>query len=201
VILAAISSPPVPMFHIGPLRLSIHGVFVALGFLAGAGLAIRRLELRRGDVLGCQSVLMWGLVGAMLGARFLTVPADATRRRDGPPEPTLISGMRAGRGQNFARSTKVTTAAFRECPDRVIGSESAYSGAPSRRCEMLPMPPATQERSRHSDYLAEQQSTNRWIGALTVLIVIVTLIVVASLLFGGGESEPSDVTVDVTAQL
>jgi hypothetical protein len=66
---------------------------------------------------------------------------------------------------------------------------------------MLPMPPATQERSRHSDYLAEQQSTNRWIGALTVLIVIVTLIVVASLLFGGGESEPSDVTVDVTAQL
>jgi hypothetical protein len=66
---------------------------------------------------------------------------------------------------------------------------------------MLPMPPVTEERDRHSDYLEEQRSTNRWIGALTVLIVVVTLIVVASLLFGGGESEPTDVTVDVTAQL
>jgi phosphatidylglycerol---prolipoprotein diacylglyceryl transferase len=75
VILAAISYPPVPMFHVGPLRLSIHGVFVALGFLAGAALAIRRLERREGDVAGYQSVLMWALVGALLGARFLTVPA------------------------------------------------------------------------------------------------------------------------------
>lgn len=67
---------------------------------------------------------------------------------------------------------------------------------------MLPIPPVTEERNRHSDYLAEQRSTNRWIGALTVLIVVVTLIVIASLLFGGGdESDPTDVTVDVTAQL
>jgi hypothetical protein len=67
---------------------------------------------------------------------------------------------------------------------------------------MLPIP--TDERESRSDhaYLAQQQADNRWAGALTVLIVIVTVIVVASLLFAsGGQTEPTDVTVDVTAQL
>jgi hypothetical protein len=75
---------------------------------------------------------------------------------------------------------------------------------PDRRCHMLPhQPPTTDETdSLYDEYLAEQRSTNRWIGALTVLIVIVTLIVIGSLLFGGADdAEMTDVTVDVTTQL
>jgi hypothetical protein len=66
---------------------------------------------------------------------------------------------------------------------------------------MLPIP--TTEQERHSDYLEGQRATNRWVGALTVMIVIVTIIVIASLLFGGGETEtePTDVTVDVTTEI
>ena len=72
---AAISYPPIPIWDIGPLVFSLHGVFAALGFLAGALLATRELRKRGYDVLKYQSALTWGLVGALLGARYLTAPA------------------------------------------------------------------------------------------------------------------------------
>lgn len=74
-LLAAISYPPIPIFELGPLRLSLHGLFAALGFLAGAWLAARRVEAAGGDVAGFQSVLNWALIGGLLGARYLTAPA------------------------------------------------------------------------------------------------------------------------------
>lgn len=73
--LAAISYPPIPLFEVGPLTLSLHGVFAAIGFMAGAVLATRELRKRGFDVLKYQSALTWGLVGAVLGARYFTVPA------------------------------------------------------------------------------------------------------------------------------
>ena len=73
--LAAISYPPIPLFEVGPLTLSLHGLFAAVGFMAGAVLATRELRKRGFDVLKYQSALTWGLVGAVLGARYLTVPA------------------------------------------------------------------------------------------------------------------------------
>lgn len=73
--LAAISYPPIPLFEVGPLTLSLHGLFAALGFMAGAVLATRELRKRGFDVLKYQSALTWGLVGAVLGARYFTVPA------------------------------------------------------------------------------------------------------------------------------
>ena len=73
--LAAISYPPIPLFEVGPLTLSLHGVFAAVGFMAGAVLATRELRKRGFDVLKYQSALTWGLVGAVLGARYFTVPA------------------------------------------------------------------------------------------------------------------------------
>lgn len=73
--LAAISYPPIPLFEVGPLTLSLHGLFAAIGFMAGAVLATRELRKRGFDVLKYQSALTWGLVGAILGARYLTVPA------------------------------------------------------------------------------------------------------------------------------
>ncbi len=73
--LAQISYPPVPIFELGPLRLSLHGLFAALGFIAGAWLASRLLERRGFDVAKYQSVLTWALVGSLIGARYFTAPA------------------------------------------------------------------------------------------------------------------------------
>lgn len=73
--LAFISYPPIPIFEVGPLRLSLHGVFAALGFAAGAWLATRELRKRGFDTVKYQSCLTWGLIGALIGARYLTVPA------------------------------------------------------------------------------------------------------------------------------
>ena len=74
-VIAVISYPPIPVFELGPLNLSLHGVFAALGFLLGAQLALRRAGRRGYDTVGFQSALTWGLVGAILGARYLTIGA------------------------------------------------------------------------------------------------------------------------------
>jgi prolipoprotein diacylglyceryltransferase len=73
--LAVISYPPIPIVDVGPLQFSLHGVFAAVGFLAGAWLASRELGKRGFDTQRYQSVLTWGLVGALIGARYLTTPA------------------------------------------------------------------------------------------------------------------------------
>ncbi len=73
--LAVISYPPIPLWDWGPLTLSLHGVFAALGFAAGAWLATREMRRRGFDTLKYQSALTWGLIGAIVGARYLTAPA------------------------------------------------------------------------------------------------------------------------------
>lgn len=72
---AAISYPPIPIFDVGPIRLSLHGLFAGVGFVVGGILATKRYERLGGDTSAFQSVLTWGLVGALVGARYLTVPA------------------------------------------------------------------------------------------------------------------------------
>lgn len=74
-ILAAISYPPIPIWEIGPARLSLHGVFAAIGFVVGAWIATREVRRVGLDAVRYQSVLTWGLVGALVGARYLTTPA------------------------------------------------------------------------------------------------------------------------------
>ena len=73
--IAVISYPPIPIFEVGPLILSLHGVFAALGFLLGALLSLRRAGHRGYDTVAFQSAMTWGLVGAILGARYLTIGA------------------------------------------------------------------------------------------------------------------------------
>jgi len=73
--LAALSYPPIPIWELGPLRLSLHGVFAGLGFVAGAWLMVRAAQRRGFDAEAIQSVLTWALVAAILGARFFTIPA------------------------------------------------------------------------------------------------------------------------------
>lgn len=74
--LAIISYPPIPIFELGPLSLSLHGLFAALGFLGGAYYASSLLNRRGFDIAAYQSVLTWALVGSLLGARWLTIPAE-----------------------------------------------------------------------------------------------------------------------------
>jgi phosphatidylglycerol:prolipoprotein diacylglycerol transferase len=74
-VLAAIAYPPIPIFEVGPLRLSLHGLFAAIGFIAGGALATRYLMRRGYDGEKFQSVLSWALVGSLVGARYLTSPA------------------------------------------------------------------------------------------------------------------------------
>ena len=74
-LLAVISYPPIPIFEVGPLRLSLHGVFAGVGFMAGAYYGLRVFHARGFDAERFQSVLTWALVGALLGARWLTLPA------------------------------------------------------------------------------------------------------------------------------
>jgi phosphatidylglycerol:prolipoprotein diacylglycerol transferase len=72
--LASISYPPIPIFELGPLSLSLHGVFAALAFLGGALLMIREVRARGFSVDAVSSVLSWALVASILGARLFTVP-------------------------------------------------------------------------------------------------------------------------------
>ena len=74
-LLADLSYPPIPIFEVGPVRLSLHGLMAGVGFIVGAWLMIREARRRGFDADKITSVLTWALVGSILGARFFTVPA------------------------------------------------------------------------------------------------------------------------------
>ena len=74
-ILAALSYPPIPTLHLGEFHLSIHGVFIGLGIIGGGWIATRRVARAGGDVVAYQAVLTYAVIGALIGARYLTVPA------------------------------------------------------------------------------------------------------------------------------
>jgi phosphatidylglycerol:prolipoprotein diacylglycerol transferase len=73
--LASISYPPIPIFDVGPISLSLHGLFAGVGFVVGAFLMIREVRRRGYDAEAVSSVLTWALVTSILGARFFTIPA------------------------------------------------------------------------------------------------------------------------------
>lgn len=59
-----------PRIHIGPLAISPHGVGIALGFLVGAQLMVRRARKYGGpDEADIWNALFYGLIGAIVGAR------------------------------------------------------------------------------------------------------------------------------------
>lgn len=72
---AVITYPPIPIWDMGPIQMSLHGVFAALGFIVGAWLATREVRRLGLDAEAYQSALTWGLIGALLGARYFTTPA------------------------------------------------------------------------------------------------------------------------------
>jgi phosphatidylglycerol:prolipoprotein diacylglycerol transferase len=89
---AAISYKPIPIFELGPLSLSLHGLFAGVGFAVGAYLMIREARQRGFDVDRIVSVLTWALVGSILGARLFTVPAHIDDAGYGLDDIVGISG-------------------------------------------------------------------------------------------------------------
>ena len=72
-VLAAITYDPLVLIHLGPLAISPHGIFTAVGFVLGARLALPELR-RRGiadDVT--YAILTRAAIGAIIGARFFYV--------------------------------------------------------------------------------------------------------------------------------
>jgi phosphatidylglycerol:prolipoprotein diacylglycerol transferase len=91
-VIASISYPPSPALELGPLTLSLHGLFAGLGFVAGAMLMLREARRRGFDTERIVSVLTWALVGSILGARFFTVPAHMFDPGYGLSDALSISG-------------------------------------------------------------------------------------------------------------
>ena len=90
--IAAISYEPIPIFELGPLNLSLHGLFAGLGFAAGAYLMVREGGSRGFDTDKVVSILTWGLVGSIFGARLFTVPAHITEAGYGFDDVVSITG-------------------------------------------------------------------------------------------------------------
>jgi phosphatidylglycerol:prolipoprotein diacylglycerol transferase len=68
-LLASVGWPVLDRIRIGPLAVSPHGLFIAIGFLTGAWL-FTRIGGRRGIALeAINSVVFWSLLGAIVGAR------------------------------------------------------------------------------------------------------------------------------------
>jgi prolipoprotein diacylglyceryltransferase len=71
----SITYPPIPITQIGPVSFSLHGVFAALGFYFGANHAIKLAEKDNKDTVLFEQGLTWAIFGAIIGARFFTIPA------------------------------------------------------------------------------------------------------------------------------
>lgn len=71
--LAAISYQPLVRIHLGPLAISPHGIFTALGFIIGAKLLLRDTRTKGIDDEAVYSMLTRAGIGALVGARVVYV--------------------------------------------------------------------------------------------------------------------------------
>lgn len=75
--LGALPSPSSGVLELGPVRLRAYGVMIALGVLAAAALAGRRLErMRAGSRDEMTMVTVWAVAGGLVGARLYHVATD-----------------------------------------------------------------------------------------------------------------------------
>ncbi|MGH2755421.1 MAG: prolipoprotein diacylglyceryl transferase [Actinomycetota bacterium] len=74
----------IPRFHIGALEISPHGIGIAIGYLAGAQLMVRRARKRGGpDENDIWNSLFWALIGAIIGARLGYIFGHVSEVTDG----------------------------------------------------------------------------------------------------------------------
>lgn len=93
--LAAIPYEPLVRIHLGPLAVSLHGIFTAVGFLAGARLLLgdtRRFGIPDDDMY---AILTRAGIGALVGGLVVMLAcallARRRRRPDLPREATAPS--------------------------------------------------------------------------------------------------------------
>lgn len=81
----------IPNFDIGGLEISPHGIGIALGYLLGAQLMVRRARRFGGpDENDIWNALFWALIGAMIGARVGYVLGHLSEVTDGGDDPLGI---------------------------------------------------------------------------------------------------------------
>ena len=68
--LASIPSPDVNGFDIGPFRVNLYGVAIALGVIAAIWLATRRFEARGGDPKTIERASIIAVISGIIGARL-----------------------------------------------------------------------------------------------------------------------------------
>jgi len=73
--LAAIGWPVLDRLRFGDLAISPHGIGIAVGFLIGARVLVREGPKRGVSVDDINTMLVWAIVGAIVGARFFYVVA------------------------------------------------------------------------------------------------------------------------------
>ena len=74
--LASVSWPVIDRFRLGStFAISPHGLFIAIGFMIGAWLFGRIATARGVEERAINSIVLWSLIGAIVGARFFYVIA------------------------------------------------------------------------------------------------------------------------------
>ena len=89
--LGSIGWPVVDRFRIGDsFAISPHGLFIAIGFMVGAWLFGRIAAARGVEERAISSIVLWSLIGAIVGARFFYVVAHWSEFAPKPVEALLI---------------------------------------------------------------------------------------------------------------
>ncbi|MGH2694494.1 MAG: prolipoprotein diacylglyceryl transferase [Actinomycetota bacterium] len=80
-----------PTIDVGPLEISPHGLGIALGYLLGAQLMVRRARKHDGPAeADIWNALFWALIGAIVGARLGYVFGHLSEVTDGGDDPLGI---------------------------------------------------------------------------------------------------------------
>jgi prolipoprotein diacylglyceryl transferase len=89
--LGSIGWPVVDRFRLGnSFAISPHGLFIAIGFMIGAWLFGRIAVARGVEERAISSIVLWSLIGAIVGARFFYVVAHWSEFAPKPVEALLI---------------------------------------------------------------------------------------------------------------
>lgn len=67
--LASIPAPPITEFHLGPLRVTLFGIVVAVALLAGITVTRRRYQAAGGDTDLVDRILLPAILAGFVGAR------------------------------------------------------------------------------------------------------------------------------------
>ncbi len=90
-LLASVGWPVIDRFRFGDsLAISPHGLFIAIGFMIGAWLFGRIAASRGIDDRAINSIVLWSLIGAIVGARFFYVLAHWSEFSSAPLDALYI---------------------------------------------------------------------------------------------------------------